>query len=92
MGDLGIDEALSLWRDKAIWLGFPSSIYELGPSATRESALQLLREIGSADRLVIAMSTENQVSNENLRTLTAVLEHATLPLTPQVVERIAQSA
>jgi hypothetical protein len=92
MGDLAIGEALSLWRDKVIWLGFPSSIYELGPSATREFSLQLLCEIGSGDRLVIAMSTENQVSNENLRTLTAVLEHAALPLTPEVIGRIARSA
>jgi hypothetical protein len=92
MGDLAISEALSLWRDKVIWLGFPGSIYELGPSATREFALQLLREIGSGDRLVVAMSTENQVSNENLRTLTAVLEHAELPLTPKIIERISRSA
>ena len=92
MGDLVIGEALSLWSDKVIWLGFPGSIYELGPAATREFALQFLREIGSGDRLVVAMSTENQVSNENLRTLTAILEHAELPLTPKIIERISRSA
>jgi hypothetical protein len=75
MGDLSIGEALSLWRDKVIWLGFPGSIYELGSTATREFALQLLGEIGSGERLAVAMSTENQVSNENLLPNTAPSRH-----------------
>jgi hypothetical protein len=81
MGDLPVAEALSAWKDKAIWLGFPGAIYELGSEATRDFALGLLREVIPGDRLAIAMSTENQVSNENLRSLTAVLEQAELPLT-----------
>ena len=91
MGDLGVSQALSLWSDKAIWLGFPGSIYALGPQATQEFALQLLGEIGAGDRVAMAMSTENQVSNDNLRTLTAVLEQAELPLTRELIERIEQS-
>jgi hypothetical protein len=91
MGDLSIAEALSAWKDKAIWLGFPGSIYELGPQATTQFALDLLREVVPGERLVIAMSTENQVTNANLRALTAVLENAELPLTPQIVDRIADS-
>jgi hypothetical protein len=91
MGDLPIAEALSAWKDKAIWLGFPGSIYELGPQATIQFALDLLREVVPGERLVIAMSTENQVTNANLRALTAVLENAELPLTPQIVDRIADS-
>jgi len=91
MGDLPIGEALSLWKDKAIWVGFPGAVYALGPEATREYALTLLREAGEGDRLVIEMSTENQVSNENLLTLTSVLEHATLPLTREKIDRIERS-
>jgi hypothetical protein len=91
MGDLPIGEALSLWREKAIWLGFPGSVYTLGPGATKEFALQLLREVGSGDRLAITMSTENQVSNDNLRMLTAVLENAELPLTPERIDQIESS-
>ena len=91
MGDLPIAEALSAWKDKAIWLGFPGSIYELGPQATTQFALDLLREVVPGERLVIAMSTENQVTNANLRALTAVLENAELPLTPKIVDRIAES-
>ncbi len=91
MGDLPIREALSLWREKAVWLGFPGSVYALGSGATKEFALELLREVGDGERLAITMSTENQVSNDNLRMLTAVLENAELPLMPGIVDRIEKS-
>ncbi len=80
MGDLPLREALAAWRDKTIWLGFPGGIYALGPEATKELAYSLLQEAGTGERLAIAMSTENLVSNENLIALTSVLEKATLPL------------
>ena len=80
MGDLPLSEALSLWKDKTIWVGFPGSVYDLGVQATKAHALNLLAEAGNGERLAVAMSTENIVSNENLRMLTAVLENATLPL------------
>jgi len=80
MGDLPIGEALAAWPDKAVWVGFPGAIYALGPEATRDYALRLLREVGAGDRLVIEMSTENLVSNENLLALTSVLAEAELPL------------
>ena len=90
MGDLPLDEALSLWRDKAIWIGFPDSVYQLGAQATRERALSLLEEAVPGDRLAVAMSSENPVSNENLITLTSVLEKAYLPLTAEEVDKIAK--
>lgn len=91
MGDLPIGEALSLWKDKVVWVGFPGSVYAQGPEATRKHALALLRDVGPGDRLVIEMSTENLVSNENLLMLTSVLEKAELPLTKEKVERIETS-
>jgi hypothetical protein len=91
MGDLPIGEALAAWPGKTLWVGFPSAIYEAGPDATRQFALELLREVGTGERLAIAMSTENQVSNENLCALTSVLEKAELPLNPGVLDRIALS-
>lgn len=92
MGDLSIGEALSLWKEKVIWLGFPGAIYTSGPGATKEFAVQLLREVAPGDRVLLAMSTENPVSNENLCTLTAILENADLPLTPERIEQIERSA
>ncbi len=83
MGDVSLGEALRVWPDKAIWVGFPSSVYDQGPDATRAYARELLREAAAAsggERLVVAMSTENLVSNENLLALTEMLEGARLPL------------
>ncbi len=91
MGDVPIGEALSLWKDKVIWMGFPGAAYALGPEATKKHALGLLREVGSGDRLAVAMSSENLVSNENLRMLTSVLENAELPLTKERIDRIESS-
>ncbi len=88
MGDLSIGEALACWPDKVIWVGFPGSAYMGGPEETQKSALELLRDVGTGERLAIAMSTENLVSNENLRGLTAVLEKVTLPLTPEKIDNI----
>lgn len=89
MGDLPLAEALAAWPEKTIWLGFPGGVYELGPQATQDLALTLLREAGSGNRLAIEMSTENLVSNENLLALTSVLEKASLPLSAELVDRIA---
>jgi hypothetical protein len=86
MGDVSIGEALSLWPDKSIWVGFPGAVYALGPEATRDYTLDLLAEVVPGDRLTITMSTENLVSNEDLLMLTSVLEQADLPLTKEKVD------
>jgi len=91
MGDLSLSEALSCWKDKTIWIGYPGSIYNLGPEATREHALSLLQDAGTGDRVAVAMSTENIVSNDNLRMLTAVLENAELPLTADKIDDIRRT-
>ncbi len=90
MGNLPLSEALAVWPDKATWIGFPGAIYELGVRATEEFALTLLREMGKGDRLAVAMSTENQVSNENLLMIASVLERAYLPLLGEVSEGTAR--
>jgi len=88
MGDVPIGEALTTWPDKAIWVGFPGSVYALGPKATNDFAVSFLREIGEEQRVAVAMSTENLVSNENLIALTEVLEHASHPLTVEKIDGI----
>ena len=91
MGDLPISEALSLWKEKAIWVGYPGSVYMLGPEEVKKHTLELLRSVVPGERLVIEMSTENLVSNENLLMLTSVLENAELPLTEEKIEKIERS-
>ena len=88
MGDLTLGQALTLWPEKVVWTGFPGSVYALGPAETRAQALSMLRDACTGERLCFVASTENQVSNENLLALTSVLEHATLPLTPEGIARI----
>ncbi len=91
MGDLSLEEALKVWSDKVIWVGFPGAIYSLGTEAVKEYTLKLLRSAIPGERLVIAMSTENLVSNENLLMLTSILEKAELPLTDMGIEKIQRS-
>ncbi len=80
MGDLPISEALATWPSKALWIGFPGSIYTLGPEETRRYTLDLLHDVAPGERVVVEMSTENLVSNENLLAVTSVLEGAEYPL------------
>ena len=91
MGDLPLSEALSLFKDKVIWAGYPGSVYTLGPEAVKKHALSLLRDVVPGERLVFQVSTENLVSNENMRMLTSVLENATLPLTMEKIDEIERS-
>jgi len=91
IGDLPIGEALKAWPDKVIWMGFPGSVYVLGPEETKKYMLNILREVVPGERLCIAMSTENIVSNENLLMLTSLLEKADLPLTPKKIDKIEKS-
>jgi len=91
MGDLPLGEALKVWKDKVIWMGFPGAIYELGPEEVKKYTFDLLKEIGTGERLVVAMSTENIVSNENMLALTSIFEKADLPLTPEKISRIEKS-
>jgi hypothetical protein len=91
MGDLPLGEALKVWKDKVIWMGFPGAIYELGPAEVKKYTFDLLKEIGTGERLVVAMSTENIVSNENMLALTSIFEKADLPLTPEKISRIEKS-
>jgi len=80
MGDLSVSEALVEWPDKAVWVGFPGSVYAMGPEETRRYTSDLLNDLAPGERVVLEASTENQVSNENLLALTSVLEDVHLPL------------
>jgi len=88
MGDLPIREALDLWRNKVILVGFPASVYYLGTATVKEYLLDLLRSIIPGDRICIEASTENLVSDEHLLVLSTILERASLPLTKEKVDEI----
>jgi hypothetical protein len=92
MGDLPIREALDLWKNKIIFLGFPGSIYSLGTEAVRNYLIDLLTSIVPGDRVGIGVSTENLVSNTHLLTLCNILEKASLPLSIEKIKEIERFA
>ena len=88
MGDLPIREARSLWKDKIIWMNYPSSVYVMGPPAVRRHLINLLESVIPGDRLLITASTENVIEEEALLAATEILAEATLPLTEEKVKEI----
>jgi hypothetical protein len=91
MGDLPLPEALNLWKNKIILVGFPGSVYSMGTEAVKKYLLDLLRSIVPGDRIGIEASTENLVSDEHLLLLSKVLEKATLPLSKCEIDKIEKS-
>jgi len=91
MGDLPLPEALDLWKEKVILVGFPGSVYTLGTEVVKKYLLDLLRSVIPADMVAIEASTENLVSDENLLALTSILEKATLPLSKEKIDEIERS-
>ena len=83
MGDLPIDKALKLWKDKIIWINFPSAIStlpKLPPREVKEYLAEQLRLLIPGVRVALIVSTENRVPEENLMAMVEVMEEATLPL------------
>jgi len=91
MGDLPLREALDLWKNKVILVGFPGSVYALGTEAVRKHIIDLLRSVIPGDRLGIEASTENLVSDEHLLVLSTILEKSSLPLSKEKVDEIERS-
>lgn len=92
LGDLPVADALSLWKEKVLWINYPSSVYASGgPEAVRGHLLDLLRSTIPGDRIILAASTENYVPLEVLKAITEVMEKATYPLSKEGIERIEVS-
>ena len=77
---------------RVILAGSPAVADILGTEATTKLALEMLRVIDGDDRLAVAMSTQNLVSNEILRALTSVLENIDVPLTSAMIDGVGQAA
>jgi len=88
MGDLPIHEALTLWKDKFIAVGYPGSVLALGPEAVKKHLLNLLRSVIPGDRIILIASTENLVPDDCLLAMTDIMEKATLPLSKESVDKI----
>ncbi len=95
MGDFPIDEALSLWKDKIIWINFPATISALmgpNPENVRKYLLEQLELMIPGERLMLFVSTEDRIPDENLIAMAEVMEKATLPLSKEVIEKIRSNS
>lgn len=86
MGDLPLSEALNLWKDKILLVGFPGSVYALGTESVKKYMLNLLKSIVPGDRVIFIASTENLVSDKDLLTLSAIMNTAKLPLSSRAID------
>ena len=95
MGDLPINEALSLWKNKIIWINFPSTISTLMgpcPRTVKEYLIEQLELMIPGERVMLIASTENYVPEENIIAMAEVMEKATLPLSKEVIEKLRSSS
>jgi len=91
VGDYPIDEALSLWKDKIIWINFPSAISTaLGPrpKVVKQYLLEQLKRTLPSTRVMFIASTENFVPEDNMMAMAEIMEKAELPLTEDLLLRI----
>jgi hypothetical protein len=88
MGDLPLDSALALWKNKCIWINFPSAVSTLPvhpPQAVKRSLIDYLESMIPGERVALIVSTENRVPEESLLAMTDVMEKATLPLSKESI-------
>ncbi len=93
VGDYQIDEALSLWKDKIIWINFPSAISTaLGPrpKIVKQYLLEQLKRTIPSKRVMFIASTENFVPEDNVMAMAEIMEKAELPLTEDLLQKIQE--
>jgi len=94
MGDLSIDAAISVWKNKILWINFPSSISTQPahpPRKVKEYLIEQLRLLIPDGRAALIVSTENRVPEENLMAIVDVMEKATLPLSENLFDNLLAS-
>ena len=82
-GDMSVAEARAMWRDKVLWINFPSSLHHLGVADVKEATRQILREAECGDRFLIGIKEliPKQLWQTSLLALSDVLEaEGKLPL------------
>lgn len=82
-GDLPLDEARKAWKDKVIWINFPSSVHIAKPQQIQSITKKLLNQAIPGDRFLIGV-TENIPSTAWEGSLSVITEtinrYGTTPL------------
>jgi uroporphyrinogen-III decarboxylase len=85
-GDMSVQDAREAWRDKVLWINFPSSMHLDRPEAIREETERILEEATPGDRFLIGI-TEDIPEDRWRASLAAILdairERGNLPLSKQ---------
>jgi len=81
--DVTVAEARKAWKDKIIWINFPSSVHIESPERIRSQTLEILRQAFPGDRFIVGITEdipeENQYSS--MKTINDTLcSHGRLPL------------
>ena len=86
--------AMTLWKDKIIWVNFPTAISTLPahpPRDVKRFLVGCLESLIPGDRVALIVSTENRVPEESLMAMVDVMENATLPLSNELIGRLFAS-
>ena len=62
MGDVSLKEARQIWRDKAMWINFTSSVHIESPEAIEAHTRQLLEEAGSKRGFAMGITEDAPVA------------------------------
>jgi hypothetical protein len=95
MGDLSLNSAMALWKNKSIWINFPSAISTLPvypPEAVKSYLIDYLESLIPGKRAALIVSTENRVPEETLMAMVDVMEKATLPLSEETIRNLRISS
>jgi hypothetical protein len=86
-GDLPLAEARAAWKDKVIWINFPSSLHLAEPERIREMTRELLKGVTPGDRILFGV-TENIPHHswrQSLRAITeAMNEYGRCPISKEI--------
>ena len=70
-GDLSVAEARSAWKDKVLWINFPSSVHVEPPEQVAATARDLLRQAAPGNGFLVGV-TENVPEFAYVRSLDAI--------------------
>ncbi|MCD6352108.1 MAG: hypothetical protein J7M26_08305 [Armatimonadetes bacterium] len=81
--DLTMAEAREIWRDKVLWINFPSSVHTQSVEQVEETTRQLLRDVVPGDRFIVSITEDvpEHRWRENFLAISRVLDtEGRLPL------------
>lgn len=56
--DLSVKDALAIWKDKVLWINFPSSVHIADEKVIERTTEQILREAAPGDRFIMGVTED----------------------------------